>query len=224
MKTFDEWKSSIIGKSINIDGVSGYQCVDVIHSYLKECFGIPVTARGNAIDYWNAWANDKNLKNNFTRIKNTSDLEFLQGDIIIWDRGVYGHIAVATGDGNTSYFYSIDQNWSGKRVVKERHIFSQVKGCLRPKRVYVTSNKTYKLKEVCGVYNKVGGTLKKYENLTTDGKKNARTKKNGANAYLKAGTKVTVQSTILNNGSLWAKIPSGYIVVWHKNIHELRIK
>ena len=223
MMLFDEWKNSIINKSINIDGVSGYQCVDVVHSYLKQCYDIPVTARGNAKDYWTAWETDEKLKSEFTRIKNTPDLFFLQGDIIIWNNAPYGHIAIATGQGNTSYFYSIDQNYSAKKVKQEYHTFKNVVGCLRPKRIFITAGKTYRLKQITGVYND-NFKLKTVSQLTPDGKKNATKTKATDKAYLKSKTKVTAQGSKLIDGNVWLKIPSGWLLVWHKNKHEVRIE
>lgn len=87
---------------------------------------------------------------------------------------------------------------------------------------------TYTLKEVCGVYKRSSNgvfTRKKVSQLTANGRQNATSKSASANAYLKKGTKVTVSSTVKDkDGNLWAKIPSGYILVWHYNIGTLRIK
>ena len=45
-----------------------------------------------------------------------------------------GHISIATGEGNTSYFYSYDQNYNGHNfVAKERHTYHNFLGVLRYK-------------------------------------------------------------------------------------------
>ena len=55
------------------------------------------------------------------------------------------------------------------------------------------------------------GTKKTLSQLTADGRKHAYTDKSGA-AILRKNTSVTIQkATRLSNGSLWVKIPSGYI-------------
>lgn len=59
------------------------------------------------------------------------------GDIVVWDKrhGKYGHIAIATGEGNTSYFYSYDQNWIIKKMHKVKHDYKGgFAGVLRPKK------------------------------------------------------------------------------------------
>ena len=224
---FFDWQNSIIGKSIDIDKVSGHQCVDVIHSYLKECFNIPVIARGNAKDYWNVYDKDKTLKKYFYKIKNTPTLEFQIGDIVIWNMSPYGHIAVATGNGNTSKFTSIDGNWGSKRVKIVEHNFKNVVGCLRPKdlnTILYLNSRTYKLKDICGVYEKLSnGThkIKSRAKLTKDGLTHSI---NSKNAYLKKGTKVTVKRTYLDNAfNMWAVIPSGNILIWHNQKRVLRV-
>lgn len=60
------------------------------------------------------------------------------GDIVIWGTKLNrtGHIAIATGEGNTSKFYSYDQNWNGKAMHKVQHTYKGFEGVLRPKLEY----------------------------------------------------------------------------------------
>ena len=232
LMTFWDWRKSVIGKALDVDGVSGVQCVDLIHHYLKNCFGIPVTARGNARDYWNAYTRDKNLQKHFTRIPNTPDLLLKIGDIVIWNYAPYGHIAVCTGEGDLHSFVSIDQNYGQKAGQEVKHSFTNVIGILRPKDYSslllhpAFKTGTYTLNENCGVYQLNADGSKKIKNvsqLTADGKKHA-TQASGK-AYLKKGTKVTVNSFTLDpKGSIWANIPSGAIVAWHISKRVKRIK
>lgn len=227
MKTFDEWVKSVKNKSIDIDKVSGYQCVDVVHSYLKECFDIPVTARGNACDYWKAYENDKNLQKHFDRILNTPTLVFERGDIVIWTNKPYGHIAIANGNGTTRYFYSIDQNWGEKYCREVKHNFVNVKGCLRPKpKVPVITTKNYTLKYNACVYKSSNfAVIKKVKDLTSDGKSHATTTSLYANAVLKAGTRVTVKKVFTDkNGYIWVLIPSGWILAYSKKLGRVYIE
>ncbi|MGN0521047.1 MAG: C39 family peptidase [Eubacterium sp.] len=86
---------------------------------------------------------------------------------------------------------------------------------------------TYTLTNVRGVYKGYGAKTgrKKVSALTADGKKNATSTKSTADAYLKAGTKVTILETkLLDTGNLWAKIPSGYICIWERNIDKTFVK
>lgn len=132
---YSEFISEYNGKSFDYDGVSGVQCVDLIKMYLDKVFGIKAGAWGNAKDYYENF-NNLPLKNNFERIANTPSFVPKKGDIAVWGAGLgntYGHIAIATGEGNTSNFNSYDLNWNGKTVHKVNHTYKGFLGVLRPK-------------------------------------------------------------------------------------------
>ncbi len=66
-------------------------------------------AWGNARDYWLDFNSHKIMKENFTKIKNTPEFVPKKGDILVWSGDIsiknnYGHIAIATGEGDTHYF------------------------------------------------------------------------------------------------------------------------
>ena len=130
---YNEFINTYNGKSFDYDGVAGTQCVDLAKMYLDKVFGIKAGAWGNAKDYYENF-NNLPLKNSFTRIANTASFVPQKGDIVVWGAGLgntYGHIAVATGEGNTSNFYSYDLNWGGKTVKKVQHTYKGFLGVLR---------------------------------------------------------------------------------------------
>lgn len=131
---YDEFISTYLGKSFDYDGVSGVQCVDLAKMYLDKVFGIKPGAFGNAKDYYENF-NKLPIKTSFTRIANTANFVPKKGDIVVWGTGLgnkYGHIAIATGEGNTSQFYSYDLNWGSKVVHKVLHNYKGFLGVLRP--------------------------------------------------------------------------------------------
>lgn len=131
---YQEFINEYNGKSFDYDGVSGIQCVDLIKIYLDKVFGIKPSAWGNAKDYYENF-NNLPIKNYFTRIANTPDLIPQKGDICVWGSGIisiYGHVAIATGEGDTKYFYSYDLNWGSKNVKKVLHSYRGFLGVLRP--------------------------------------------------------------------------------------------
>lgn len=75
---------------------------------------------------------------------------------MVWAKslnGTAGHVAVCTGEGTTSYFYSYDQNWNGKNdpCTKIKHDYSHVLGVLRPKEqanITAKAAKTVKIKGI----------------------------------------------------------------------------
>lgn len=148
---FDEFVKKYLGTKTDYDKVCGVQCVDLVKLYLNKVFGIKPGAWGNAKNYWTDFEKHPELVKNFKKIKNTPNFIPEKGDIVIWDGDIssknnYGHIAIATGEGNTSYFYSYDQNWGGKPMAMIKHTYKSVYGVLRPQETskygngYIKSN------------------------------------------------------------------------------------
>lgn len=130
---YQEFINEYNGKSFDYDKVAGVQCVDLAKMYLDKVFGIKPGSWGNAKDYFENF-NNLPLKNSFTRIANTPSFVPKKGDIVVWGTGVgkYGHISIATGEGNTHQFYSYDLNWGSKNVHKVLHNYKGFLGVLRP--------------------------------------------------------------------------------------------
>lgn len=133
--TFNEFKNEVLGKSLDYDGVAGYQCVDLAKVYLDWMFGIKPDAWGNAKDYWNN-LNRPGMSDYFYRVPNTADLVVERGDIVVWGAmpgNPYGHIAIGLGEGDLNGFQSLDQNWGTSYVKQVGHNFNNVLGVLRLK-------------------------------------------------------------------------------------------
>ena len=236
--TFDNFVKNYINKGTDYDKVCGVQCVDLIKVYLDKCFGIKAGKWGNAKDYYEGFNTVSALKTNFTRIKNTPLFVPKKGDICIWGANIsdehnFGHIAIATGEGNIKEFYTYDQNWGGKPMRKVKHSYKAFLGVLRPKDQTplkavdtkpatpskATSTIPYKKGDVVTLTSNVnvrtGAGInckqKTVSQLTADGKKHATSTKGSDKAVLKAGTKVTLQSVTLDGSDIWAVIPSGTI-------------
>ena len=137
--TYAEFIKKYNGKGTDFDGRYDVQCVDLAKVYLKEVFGITAGYWGDAYAYYDNFSAHSELTSNFTRIANTPDFIPQKGDIVVWSSSLSsngcGHIAIANGEGTTTYFYSYDQNWTGNhdkcKLVK--HNYNHVLGVLRPK-------------------------------------------------------------------------------------------
>ena len=139
MITYDKFIKNHNGKAVDYDGTAWVQCVDLIKCYLNEVFGIKPGAWGDAHDYYDNFSARPQLVENFTRIANTPDFVPQKGDICVWksslSSGGWGHVSIATGEGDTTYFYSYDQNWTGNhdKCTKIKHDYNHFAGVLRPK-------------------------------------------------------------------------------------------
>lgn len=133
---YSEFVAAYNGKATDYDGVYGAQCVDLIKLYLDKVFGIKPGSWGDAMYYWLDYPKHTELVKAFDRISNTASFIPLKGDIMVWNGkkgGGSGHIAICTGEGTVSYFYSYDQNWNGKEMSRIKHDYDDVYGVLRPK-------------------------------------------------------------------------------------------
>lgn len=140
------WVERHLGKAVDFDGAYGAQCVDLIKYQLKEIHAISPGSWGNARDYYERfadaeWAGYKKMQGDFERIPNTADFVPMVGDIGVFvptdasDKKTAGHIVCCTGEGTTKFFYSYDQNWTGKHDpctrIKHKYVKDGSKGQLR---------------------------------------------------------------------------------------------
>lgn len=154
---FDTWVKSRLGKKTDFDGVYGAQCVDEIKDYAACVLEVKPEAVGDAWSYYENYNKYPYLYKNFDRIPNTATFVPKKGDIVVWSKrlnGNWGHVAVATGEGNVNSFYSYDQNWTGHNdpMTKIHHNYDYVLGVLRPKNQ----------KNITGVQSSGGIDLSKY--------------------------------------------------------------
>jgi hypothetical protein len=217
--TYEQFIKNHNGKGVDYDGTAGVQCVDLAKAYLKEVYNITPGSWGNAHCYYDNYSAITSLKNNFARIPNTADFVPQKGDIVVWDSGLssggYGHIAIATGEGNTSYFYSYDQNWTGKHdpCTKIKHTYSHVAGVLRYKTKTTTTTTTTKTTtKTPSQGDKLSlKNVKLYASITAKTNVALLT----GTFYLYDGKKVSDRYRITNNKSYCGKTPeSKYVTGW----------
>lgn len=221
---FDLFVANHLGKAMDYDGVPTYdkvQCVDLIKFYLDEVFGIIPGAWGNAHAYYDNYESNSALKAAFTRIANTPSFVPQKGDIGIYgttlNSEACGHVCVCTGEGDTTYFYAYDQNWTSKACTKIRHNYNHFLGVLRPKNQTVFSSTTT-----------TSTTTKTSTTVTTESAKSTfksykvKVTVNALNIRANAGTNYAITGTIRDKGvytivaektgkgaTKWGKLKSG---------------
>jgi len=136
--SYQDFKAEWNGRRVDYDHVYGFQCVDLILEYVKECFGIASGVYGNAIDYW--YKTPGILLPKFDRIS-TTDCQ--QGDIVVLygnPGNPYGHIGICDHE-DASNGYLLEQNalgtgdGLGKSAIGVWRAIpkSRIVGVLRPK-------------------------------------------------------------------------------------------
>jgi surface antigen len=161
------------------------------------------------------------------------------GGIMVWQKGATlngndgaGHVAIVekiiddntiytseSGYGSASFWNSTRTNNNGRWGMSDGYIF---RGCIinpsikEEKKEEKKENRNYhtlyNMYVRCGAGYGYGTKL--YKDLTEDGKRNALDKYDYNYAIYKKGTVFTALEVITNNdGSVWAKTPSGYVVI-----------
>lgn len=207
LRSFKKWAvaQKQVGNPTKEGSYKG-ECVSLVQQYLSKVHNIPFKARGNAKD----WAN-VNIEG-FDRIG--ADNKLKAGDILVYNRGKFGHVAIVDAD-----LKSLEQNKGGNRKVTVGDIDKTYIKIQRPKKVDLgvednfTVGKVYTTKVNLKV-REGAGTDKKQKNkidLTKDGQKNAVDYKL---AVLKAGTRVTLlEKIVTSDKEVWGRIPSGWIAL-----------
>ena len=234
---FSEFVKKYLGKATDYDDYAGVQCVDLAKLYIDKVIGAAPQSIGNAHAYYDDYE-DTYLKKYFDRIPYKAGKKPQRGDLVVWGMkyngsSKYGHIAIATGRNENAYLYTYDQNYGEKKMHEVKHSYKGIAGYLRPKNQKNIAEPpkvkygNYTLTAKRGVYREYGtnSEMKAVRDLTTDGRRHATSTDPDAPAYLKKGTPVTVKETkLLASGNLWAKIPSGKILIWSNEKNKMYIK
>lgn len=134
---FQQFLNTYNGKFVDFDGAYGNQCFDLVNKWSTTLGYRPFGGLYASGIY-------SQPQGNYSQIPNTPDAVPQAGDIIVWNNrygGGFGHTGIATGEGNTSYFESFDQNYpTGSPAHLVRHSYDGVIGWLRPNKLNVSGD------------------------------------------------------------------------------------
>lgn len=132
---FDKFFAERLGKGIDVDG-NGVYCFDLANDYSVNLVGGKNFIGDGAYEIYTNFANQPG-KELYERIPNTPEFVPIKGDIMVWGQGLgkWGHVAICNGKGDTTWFESYEQNWTGNNdpVALIKHNYNNVLGVLRPK-------------------------------------------------------------------------------------------
>lgn len=133
---FDKYFAERIGKGLDYDGYYGVMCFDLANDYSVNLIGSKAFIGMGAYEIYTNFANQPS-KDLYERIPNTPEFVPIKGDIMVWGQslGENGHVAICNGKGDTTWFESYEQNWTGHNdpVALIKHNYNNVLGVLRPK-------------------------------------------------------------------------------------------
>lgn len=125
-----KWMDASVNKGWDFDGYYGFQCYDLAQFYNRDVVGNPAR-------FYGLYAADiiTQAGTKYRRIDNTPEFVPQLGDLMVWNKkmgGGAGHVAICTGEGDTTFFMSLDQNWVRGEATYIRHTYDNVIGVLRP--------------------------------------------------------------------------------------------
>ncbi len=127
-QSFYKWN----GKFVDTDGAYGPQCMDWMHRFVEDVYGLNKTnlAAPSAKQLFLTFPNVKGSAF-FTKIINRPWNVPRQGDIIFWNYGEFGHVAIVN-EANVFRLTSIDQNYPLNTPVHiQEHNYRGCMGWLR---------------------------------------------------------------------------------------------
>jgi len=138
--TLDDFIKKYDGKFVEANDPSALnQCMDLITQYRLDILHTPAFGVVKAKDVFDAASSDI-----YDKFKNTATSKPRAGDIIIWDIGTVGHIAIVK-QADMNKFVSFDQNWpTGSPCVFVNHDYKRVIGWIRKKGDEVTEEECQK--------------------------------------------------------------------------------
>ena len=186
MITFQQFLEKYNGKFTDFDGYYGFQCMDLMHSYITEVLGLSdgrilsaPSARDVFVKFPNVFGSDY-----FNKEVNTPAGVPKEGDIVFWVNEPYGHVAIFI-EGDANSFRSFDQNYpTGSPNHVQNHTYANVGGWLYPKQVTLPVNVEEQLKQcqtllrgneeanvskdkdIAGLHTQIDDLTKKNEGLT----------------------------------------------------------
>lgn len=167
---FDKFFAERMNKGIDVDG-NGVYCFDLANDYSVNLIGGKNFIGEGAYEIYTNFANQPG-KDLYERIPNTPEFVPIKGDIMVWGQGLgkWGHVAICNGKGDTTWFESYEQNWTGNNdpVALIKHNYNNVLGVLRPKDQSKVLGDKAKVKTE--VKTKVEGKARKNGDVNGDGK------------------------------------------------------
>lgn len=134
---FQQFFNTYNGKFVDFDGAYGAQCFDLVNKWSTTLGYRPFSGLYASGIY-------QQPQGNYSQIPNSPTAVPQAGDIIVWNNrygGGYGHTGIATGEGDTNYFVSFDQNYpTGSPSKPVRHSYDGVIGWLRPNNLNVSGD------------------------------------------------------------------------------------
>lgn len=157
--------SNLNGQFVEVsDRTNIYQCLDLVYLWVFA-LDIPKATIRRLYAYEVYDKADDLTRQYFELIGNTPDAIPQPGDLVVWNNkyGPAGHIAIATGEGNTTSFMCFEQNNPlGTNAHVQLRKYTNVVGFLRPKNQQKADPKIVELEGQIGEWARLFDNIKEH--------------------------------------------------------------
>jgi len=189
------------------------QCVSLVQQYIGQCLGQPMKPRGNAKDWTKTYVNEG-------LGKITKNARY--GDIIVYDIGEYGHIAIYIDsstmyDQNNGYHDNYRAGYGVQLKCKTTYLRPNAKLIPDDKEYWVPAD--YKLLKDKALRKtaKITTNIYKVKECSLAVQKYLTSKKPNDSAYLKKDTDIKISKIQKEGKRVWGLMGKYWIVLCNKD-------
>ena len=115
---FNEFKNKYLGKSVDIDGQYGSQCVDLFNAWNRDYNGIYINCKPSG--YARSIAENKNSNGVLNYFKETEVNNMIKGTVVVYGKCKFapeGHVCFFIKDNGDGTYQALNQNYNNKQYV-----------------------------------------------------------------------------------------------------------
>ena len=115
---FNEFKNRYLGKSVDIDGVYGSQCVDLFNAWNRDYNGVYISCKPDK--YAKGLAEYKNTNGILNYFKETAINNMIEGTVVVYGKCSFapvGHVCFFIKDNGDGTYQALQQNYNNKQYV-----------------------------------------------------------------------------------------------------------
>lgn len=138
---FNEFKNKYLGKSVDIDGVYGSQCVDLFNAWNRDYNGVYISCKPDK--FAKGLAIYKNSNGMLKYFKETTVNNMIEGTVVVYGKCKFapsGHVCFFIKDNGNGTYQALQQNHNNKQYVTiDNNPYDGIIGAFIPNQLVRTS-------------------------------------------------------------------------------------
>lgn len=196
-KIFETFTNKYLGKSVDVDGQYGSQCVDLFNKYNSDYFGIYINCQPSG--YARSIAENKNNNKILKYYKETEINNMICGTVVVYGKCNFApdsHVCFFIKDNGDGTYQSLQQNSRGRQYVTiDNNPYSGIIGAFIPNNIFSERHPEEKKETGANQILYTGSVVKFNSDIYEV--KSIDVKNNTANIIIK-GIEYTIPSEVLD--------------------------